>query len=105
MRTNERNISEFPAPAITICSNLFARNNSASFFKSYDIFAKRIPSNFSEEECQILAANIHWCQPAFGRMADKLCGQYDIEKIDVLKIINESALEVKKFENSRLIFS
>lgn len=94
MKARERNSSEFPAPAITICSNLFARNETANFFKSLRIFTEKLPFKFSKEECFVLVANVHWCQPAFGRLVETLCGQFDIERINVLDIVNRSALTV-----------
>lgn len=94
MKTRELNASEFPAPAVTICSNLFSRNNSANFYETNKKFFSRIPMNYSKQECERFAANLAWCQPSYGVMAEKVCKQHDILNIDMLEVIKESALQV-----------
>lgn len=101
MKARDQNASDFPAPAVTICSNLFAKNNSAIFFKTFQGFVDKPNLNLLKNECETLTANLHWCQPGFGRMVDVICKEIDILNIDTLKIINQSALTVrKKLENN-----
>jgi hypothetical protein len=96
MKAHERNSSEFPGPAITVCSNLFAKSNcSVNFF---NIFSKHhtgnVPSNLTKKQCSVLAANLHWCQPNFNGLVENVCSKWDVSNINVLDILYDSALPV-----------
>ena len=93
-RSYDVNSINFPAPAVTICSNLFAREDYSNFFKTYQKYINKEPSNYSEQECKYFVGNLHWCQPAFGPMAQKVCGRYDLKNLNVVEAINKSALLV-----------
>jgi hypothetical protein len=95
MKAREVNASNFPVPAITICSSLFARESSANFYETNKKFFDRTPMNYSKQECERFSANLQWCQGNFGLMAKRVCSKYDILNIDVLKTLFESSLEVK----------
>lgn len=100
MKSSEKNSTLFPAPAITICSNLFAKDNMANFYETYKRFAMKEDSFLNKDECMVLASNLHWCQPEFGAMVRELCKEYNWEilNLNVLEVINRSALTVSRGE-------
>jgi Amiloride-sensitive sodium channel len=100
IKVTDRNFSDFPAPAVTICSNLFARNNTASISDFYITTTRKKRLNFLKytfevnltvEQCACLTANIHWCQPNLSTQVMKYCTDPRLEKINVLDYIDGSA--------------
>jgi hypothetical protein len=101
MKARDRNAIDFPAPAVTICSNLFAKDELANlFYIVHNANAKR-PFNVTKKSCEYLAANIQWCQPKFAHnIYEFICQNQSFHSINVLKMINESALNIKQtFQN------
>lgn len=85
--------TNFPAPAVTICSNLFAREDFANFFKTYQKYINKQNFSISILECKYLIGNLHWCQSGFSKMVQKVCGMYDLKNLNILDAINKSALQ------------
>lgn len=100
-RTREINVDEYPAPAVTICLNLFSRNDTANFVRSQrDFYSNATRGTYSKDECLRLAANFQWCNPPQGKITvKKLCPNHDINNINVVDTLYESSLEVKLFLN------
>jgi Amiloride-sensitive sodium channel len=94
LKSNDRNAVDFPAPGITICSNLFAKDNLANLyfiFKNY--VALNGTLNLSKSTCDYLAANLHWCQPVAAKSFMIMsCPNYTFSDLNVLELINKSAL-------------
>lgn len=95
MKSRERNSSDFPAPALTICFTLFAKNNSASFYGTFlNKFVRNATMNLSTDECETLTANLHWCAPMMSHMAKKVCPNVDVDGVNVIDTIFRSAMTV-----------
>lgn len=99
MDSREKNSKDFPFPAITICTPLFARDNLANLVKSYEKIINKEKVEFSKSECNYFAANINWCSAdkyEIHEIVKKSChNQLDeINKIQVLKTITESSLNI-----------
>jgi hypothetical protein len=98
IRPRDRNAAEFPAPATTLCSGLFARDslvNISYVYKNYVTLKGRL--NLTETECRYMAANFHWCQPAFNYfVTEYVCPKFELNKLNVLKLIDNSALTTEQ---------
>jgi hypothetical protein len=84
--------------------NLFARNNTASYARSQQVYYNDTRSaanetligTFSEEECRRFVANMHWCHPPQAvKTAKALCPNYDIENVNIVDVMYETSLEVR----------
>lgn len=64
MDLREKNSKDFPFPAITICSPLFARDNLSNFYNfihNFEISKHNNLSKPSKSECEFFGVNINWC--------------------------------------------
>jgi Amiloride-sensitive sodium channel len=94
MKTRDRPATDFPAPAITICSNLFAKDKLANLSYVYSNLNSKI--NLKKKNCDYLTANLHWCQPAFASMMMAyLCPDW-FDHVNILKLINDSAFSIRE---------
>jgi hypothetical protein len=94
MKASDRNSTEIPGPAFTICSNLFARENKANLPKVMNLVKNNLQANFSRDECKTLIANLHWCTLSMGRDCKQFCEGFDIESVDVVEEMWNSAQDV-----------
>ena len=99
-RTADVSSIDFPAPAITICSNLFAREEFVNFFKVFHDYREIKNYTISEQKCRYLIANLHWCQPDLDKFVKDICGQYDLQDLNVVETINKSALSTEELFHS-----
>ena len=78
--TRSRNLDplDFPAPAITICSNIFARDDLASYSETHQMLSEKQNFSFSELECKYLTSNMHWCDQKGNYLVKRVCGMYDL---------------------------
>lgn len=84
MRTSEKLSSDFPMPAVTICPNLFAKNDLVNVA---DIYNGKTTA--SKNECEFLLANKLWCK-LWSDNGIFNCGGVNSKEINYLKLINES---------------
>lgn len=101
MDSREQNSKDFPFPAITICSPLFARDNLSNLLKANQIFYKNGDYDFSKKECEFFAANINWCSSNSYQVHDIVkvaCPKFleDVNKIQTLQTINQSSLSIEE---------
>lgn len=95
-RTRELSSKDFPAPAITFCSNLFARDDYAKIQTLQNSQDNQENFTVSELECKYLASNIHWCLPFYNKIVQRVCGQYDLNDLNIVEFINKSALQTNE---------
>jgi hypothetical protein len=87
IKNNERMISEFPWPTITVCSNIFAKSELASFAKT------RLLEKHTDNECKIMLANLHWCNPIVVSEVSKMCPENILKNEDIVETIYRSSLQ------------
>lgn len=96
IKTQERNSSEFPVPAVTICLDVFARENKADLYRISRIYLENGIANLTQDECFTMYANFHWCDIQVGRkIIKKFCENYDFNDVDVVEAMFKTALTVK----------
>lgn len=95
MKSRDRISSEFPLPAVTLCSNVFVKDDIVNFQDVYIKLMTAKPVNLTEKQCQVLTANLLWCQPDLPKIAIESCSNFDIKNINVIQIIDKNALQVK----------
>lgn len=90
MRSQERNIRDFPMPAITICPRIFAKNLQANYTEVF-VFS----GNVSKSRCEFTAANTNWCEPYLTHIVRSSCSQWlnEMDNINVLDFINKSGFD------------
>lgn len=93
--SRERISDEFSAPAITICPNLFAREDKSNTFRALKIEREKLSSNYSEEECAVLTANLHWCIRNSEWLVQAVCSEFNYEKVEIVETITRTSLTVK----------
>lgn len=103
MRREERSTVDFPMPAITFCPRLFAKNNLANYSRVFNEQSMKITS---KSECEFTAANMNWCEPFLMDKVTSVCGDFliELDKIDVLDLINKSALNRSEILNRDFYF-
>lgn len=99
MDSREKNSKDFPFPAFTICSPLFARDNLSNFMKMFDSYTERRKLNVTKSECEYLVANTNWCyadQQSIANLIEFHCKDFieSIKNISVLEMIDKSASDV-----------
>lgn len=87
IKANERSLKDFPFPAITVCPNVFARDNLVNFI---DIFNKS--KKFNDEECELQFSNVLWCQREVLDYIVSICND-SLVKVNVVENILKSSLE------------
>lgn len=92
-RSSDLNPEDFPAPAITLCSNLFAREGFANLYSNHQKYNKNPNFTISELECKYFIANLHWCLSGDREMIQMICKKYDLKDFNVLEFIDKSALQ------------
>lgn len=96
-RTRELKSSEFPAAAVTVCPNAFAKDNIVNVIETKSNQMKGIPMNLTKDQCLVLTANFHWChghEVAF--IAQDVCDKFDIEGVNVFETVENSSYEVRE---------
>lgn len=91
LRVSQRSMREFPFPAITLCSPVFAKRSIVDFHiteESSDDFKL-----YTREECEYIIANSHWCQYPNLYSIIVHCPEIG-SKIDIVKLMNESSYNV-----------
>lgn len=48
----------------------------------------------TEEQCEILEANFHWCDQAKAYIVEQACGKMHTD-LDIIKVLYESSLKVR----------
>lgn len=91
--TRERNIKDFPHPAVTICPNIFSDRSKADLLKL--ISHETSSLNYTKSECLYTAANAHWClsKHTFAqKLLENKCKKFleEIDEISPIALINES---------------
>lgn len=103
MDSREKNSRDFPFPAITICSPLFARANITHFLYIYkSAMLKEKNGSLSQSECEFYAANSCWCLPKYKVNYDlirHICRSYrqGIDNMNIIDMLSESAPEEREF--------
>lgn len=99
LTVRERKPEEFPHPAITICSPVFAKSSLVNFTDiASPLKAEEPPRVHTKAECEYAVANYNWCNigfKAFIQAIEKECGKLleNIDELNALKLINESGVE------------
>lgn len=98
MDSREKVSKNFPFPAITLCSPLFARENLTIKFDEIE----RDDMKYTKSQCEYYAANSWWCPPkrdSFHYRFQNICGPFhsDMESMDILDLINNSAKTEQNF--------
>lgn len=98
MDSHEKVSKDFPFPAITICSPLFARENLTIKFDEIE----RDDMQYTKSQCEYYAANSWWCPPkryTFHHRFQNICTPFfnDMERMDILELINKSAKTERNF--------
>lgn len=76
----ERKSTDFPMSALTFCPKIFTNNKTKIY---------QPPTNKSQ--CELHAANMQWCDFDYISMIEPFCKEYDLENINVMELVNESA--------------
>jgi hypothetical protein len=100
MKASDRNSSDFPQPALTICSNLFAKNGMANLTRAVGFYLQNLSANFSKSECDFLEANLHWCDPVSAKYVLKTCPQHLNPDQSVVEMMNKSSSEISDMFSS-----
>lgn len=100
LTTRERDAREFPLPAVTVCSTIFAKNNLTNFIKFNSLKDPKL--NFSLSECKYAFANQHWCGAGETYKISYIrCKEYlkELQDIDVINLIKVSGPDQFVSEN------
>lgn len=92
-------LNEFPSPALSICPNIFARKNLVNYEKVYNqtfFPSKNKLYELDEEKCEILFANIHWCN----KFGYEIAQEYNCtmkENFNIAQTIKNTSLKINEF--------
>jgi Amiloride-sensitive sodium channel len=96
MKASDRNSFDFPAPAVTICSGLFAKDGLANLTRAVQAYIKKIKLNSTKTECEYLEANLLWCDPnSAGKILKECFDHYDISNANLVRLMFKSAHSIR----------
>lgn len=102
---------DIPFPAVTICTNMFARDKLVDIREYFKVALQNENhvANLTEIECKYFSANAHWCLDNYAEYST--C---DDDPREIIEVMDESSLSVDellvaceiglKFENCSEIF-
>lgn len=82
----------YPFPAVTVCNSLFSRNQTPNINK---VLQNGRSINLSDNEKEILAANIQACAPQIGQQISKLYP--DIDPSNMVKVLKGKNIQTRDF--------
>jgi acid-sensing ion channel, other len=91
-------LQEIPFPAVTLCSPLFARNQTVNLKN----FLKYPTKKLTAEEQNLLAANVQACAPHFGSKVHKFCPRADPR--NTIKALKSKFLNIDESFNRRISY-
>lgn len=99
MRQEQKNINDYPIPAITICPRYFGMDNLSNFSSFFNDDEPKENTVISKEGCENTAANMIWCEPGMMEKIYSVCEPYseDIEDINALELVNKTAFKYNEF--------